>query len=177
MFPVISIVGWHDVGKTTLAERLIAALTQRGYRVAAIKHSQGHFQLDQPGTDTARFAAAGAAMVGISSDINAALFSYGQGWGGLDDQLARLPSDLDLVIAEGFKRESAPKVEVTRAGYKADPIAAPEQLLALIGDTPERSDAPGVPRLAAEDTEGLIAILHARGLLTPRAAVSPTSLG
>ncbi|MGZ5823753.1 MAG: molybdopterin-guanine dinucleotide biosynthesis protein B [Hyphomicrobium sp.] len=37
--PLIGIVGWKNSGKTTLIERLVAALTQRGLRVATVKHT------------------------------------------------------------------------------------------------------------------------------------------
>ncbi|MBI4412783.1 MAG: molybdopterin-guanine dinucleotide biosynthesis protein MobB, partial [candidate division NC10 bacterium] len=38
MLPVIAIVGRTGAGKTALLERLIPALTARGYRVGTVKH-------------------------------------------------------------------------------------------------------------------------------------------
>lgn len=52
MIPIVSIVAKSSSGKTTLLEGLIAELKQRGYRLAAIKHSAHGFDLDHPGTDS-----------------------------------------------------------------------------------------------------------------------------
>ena len=43
--PLIGIAGWKNSGKTTLAVRLIAELTRRGYRVSSIKHAHHAFQI------------------------------------------------------------------------------------------------------------------------------------
>lgn len=50
MIPIVSIVAKSSSGKTTLLEGLIAELKQRGYCLAAIKHSAHGFDLDHPGT-------------------------------------------------------------------------------------------------------------------------------
>src|SRR4029079_9626618 len=44
--PVIGIAGWKKSGKTTLATRLIAEFTQRGLKVATVKHAHHDFQID-----------------------------------------------------------------------------------------------------------------------------------
>ena len=77
--PIISIVGWHNVGKTTFVAQLITELKRRGLRIATIKHTRGDFQLDREGTDTWRYAQAGSDVVAISGQGRFALLEQGQG--------------------------------------------------------------------------------------------------
>ena len=59
--PVIfAISGEKNSGKTTLIEAVLPILTERGYRVAVIKHDGHSFEPDVSGTDTRRFFDAGA---------------------------------------------------------------------------------------------------------------------
>ena len=60
--PVVTIVGYSDSGKTTVASALIRALTGEGYRIAYIKHSPHGHESDKPGSDTDRQRDAGAAL-------------------------------------------------------------------------------------------------------------------
>ena len=70
----IHIVGRRNSGKTTLVCELVAALTKRGYRVATIKHTHHHHELDTPGKDSWHHREAGAAAVGILSPRMTAMF-------------------------------------------------------------------------------------------------------
>lgn len=58
--PVLQIVGYKNSGKTTLACRLIHALSAQGLRVGSAKHDAHQFQLDDPGTDSSRHLLHGA---------------------------------------------------------------------------------------------------------------------
>ncbi|MFN7064989.1 MAG: molybdopterin-guanine dinucleotide biosynthesis protein B [Aquificaceae bacterium] len=52
---VVSIVGYHNSGKTTLIEGLIPELQRRGYKVGYIKHDpKGHARTNKEGSDTHR---------------------------------------------------------------------------------------------------------------------------
>jgi len=67
---VIAVVGSKKSGKTTTTENLIKELTERGYKVAAIKHiSEPDFTIDTAGKDTWKFAKAGAKTI-ISMTAN-----------------------------------------------------------------------------------------------------------
>ena len=46
---IICIVGRSQSGKTTLIEKLIPELKQRGYRIGTIKHSHHIFDFDKSG--------------------------------------------------------------------------------------------------------------------------------
>ncbi|UCF45147.1 MAG: molybdopterin-guanine dinucleotide biosynthesis protein B, partial [Candidatus Bathyarchaeota archaeon] len=61
---IIAVVGSKKSGKTTTTENLIRELTERGYKVAAIKHiSEADFTIDIAGKDTWKFAKAGAKTI------------------------------------------------------------------------------------------------------------------
>ncbi|MCL6581038.1 MAG: molybdopterin-guanine dinucleotide biosynthesis protein MobB [Firmicutes bacterium] len=65
--PVLLVTGAKDTGKTTLVVELIRRLSARGYRVVALKRAAtpvGHPAAS--GTDTDRFARAGAVAVGLT---------------------------------------------------------------------------------------------------------------
>ena len=66
--PVLSVAApASGTGKTTFIEKLIPLLAQRGVRTAVIKSDSHGFDLDTEGKDTARFTAAGAEAVAVSS--------------------------------------------------------------------------------------------------------------
>lgn len=112
MTPIVSIVGRSGSGKTTLIEALVSKLTTRGYRVATIKHDVHGFEIDHEGKDSWRHKQAGAAVVVLSSPRQIALVmdverewdpgEMGMFWTG----------GVDLVLTEGYKRASFPKIEV-----------------------------------------------------------------
>jgi molybdopterin-guanine dinucleotide biosynthesis protein B len=123
--PVLAIVGWKNSGKTTLATKLIAELTRRGFRVASIKHAHHDADIDREGTDTLRLRAAGAGEVALVTSRRWAIIHElgGDPEPTLDETLARL-SPADIVIVEGYKRESIPKIEVRRReARQTDPMA------------------------------------------------------
>ena len=66
--PILSVAApASGTGKTTFIEKLIPLLVQRGVRTAVIKSDSHGFSLDTEGKDTARFSAAGAEAVAVSS--------------------------------------------------------------------------------------------------------------
>ena len=130
--PIVSVIGWHNSGKTTVATGLVRIWRQRGLRVAAIKHSREDVMLDRAGTDTALLAEAGADVVVISSRRRLAFLERPEAEVPLREIIARLPAGIDLVVAEGYKGEDTPKVEVIRPGYGEGRITAPGELLAVV---------------------------------------------
>jgi molybdopterin-guanine dinucleotide biosynthesis protein B len=71
--PLFGIAGWSNAGKTTLIEKLTQHFAERGLRVATIKHTHHKFDIDAPGSDTARHRAAGAAETAIVSGSRVAV--------------------------------------------------------------------------------------------------------
>ena len=166
--PIISVIGWHDAGKTTFIVRLVAELKRRGLRVATIKHSRGHFEIDRPGTDTWRLAQAGSDVVVISGKHRMALMEQSADELSLSEIVARLPGDIDLVIAEGYKSLPTPKIVVARDGVGQGRIAFSGELVALVTDEGGTA-SDGVPRFSPTDVGGVADLLVAKGLIKPRA--------
>jgi len=157
MFPVISVVGWHNVGKTTLVEGLIRRLKAAGCRVATIKHAHLAPTLDQSGTDTYRYGEAGSDIIGlVSHDVTTFQMRTGD-TADLEQLLAAIPCDMDLVIVEGYKRATLPKLEVCEPG-RPEPIAHAFELIAAI----ERGGD------MANDVERVLEALAERGFVDNR---------
>ena len=142
MPPVISIVGKSKSGKTTLIERLVAELKRRGYRVATIKHSPKGFELDQPGKDSWRHARSGSDAVVVSSRQRLAMILPQDHDATIEEVLRLLGPDFDIVLAEGFKKGSALKIEVHRKELGEGLLLSPKQLLAIVSDEHLEADVP-----------------------------------
>ncbi|NJL59409.1 MAG: molybdopterin-guanine dinucleotide biosynthesis protein B [Desulfobacteraceae bacterium] len=135
MLPIICIVGNSDSGKTTLIEKLIPELKRRGYRIGTIKHASHGFDMDQKGKDSWRHRAAGADAVMVSSPGKIA-FMQNTDSDSLDHLLSYF-RNTDMVIAEGYKHDAKPKIEIFRKGISssAQPLflGSPD-LAALVTD-------------------------------------------
>ncbi|MGE0283096.1 MAG: molybdopterin-guanine dinucleotide biosynthesis protein B [Rhizobiaceae bacterium] len=116
---VFGITGWKNSGKTTLTERLVTELTRRGRRVSTVKHAHHAFDIDKEGTDSFRHRAAGASEVAIISGNRWALMHElrDEQEPSLEAILERL-APCDLVLVEGYKRESHDKIETRRLEAK-----------------------------------------------------------
>ncbi len=115
MPPIVSFIGWHDCGKTTLASQVVAHLKEKGYRVAVIKSSEHTgIAFDAPGTDTDKHRRAGADAVLFLAPDQLVLMTKNTGLP-LVTLAHRYFSDVDIVIGEGFKQAShVAKIEVIR---------------------------------------------------------------
>jgi molybdopterin-guanine dinucleotide biosynthesis protein B len=115
---VIGIVGRSDTGKTSFVERLVPELAGRG-SVATVKSIHHDVEVDEPGKDTHRHRAAGAAaVVGITPDSTfqvrtggkrAAIDAGGEETDALRDALVSLANDgFDYAVVEGFSEAAIP---------------------------------------------------------------------
>jgi molybdopterin-guanine dinucleotide biosynthesis adapter protein len=120
---IIGIAGWSGAGKTTLVSKLIPVLIGRGLRVSTIKHAHHGFDVDQPGKDSYTHRMVGASEILVSSANRFALIHELRGEPELTlrQLLARL-GPCDLVLVEGFKRETHPKIEIFRAANQREPL-------------------------------------------------------
>jgi len=152
---IIGLAGWSGAGKTTLLARLIPCLVGRGISVSTIKHAHHAFDVDRPGKDSHAHRQAGAAQVLVSSALRWALMTEHRGAPEpeLRELLAHL-APVDLVIVEGFKRDTHPKIEVHRTA-NGKPWLHPEDrmILAVAADAAPPAAAP-CP-LALDDIEAI----------------------
>ncbi|MFD1585945.1 molybdopterin synthase [Halorientalis brevis] len=118
---VLGVVGPSDSGKTTLVERLVERLTDRG-RVATVKHLTHAPDVDTEGKDTDRHRTAGAAATyGLTDD---------EGWFAtgtertLDETLADLAPAYDYAVVEGFSHAAIPQVVLGDREHAGPELAA-----------------------------------------------------
>ena len=130
---IICIVGRSQSGKTTLIEKLLPVLKNRGYRIGTIKHSHHIFDFDKSGKDSWRHKDAGADAVIIASPGKIAMVKNDQQ--GTLESLLEYFGDLDLVITEGYKGAHQPKIEVVRAARHDDALLRDDRhLVAVVTD-------------------------------------------
>lgn len=112
--PVVSIVATKSgAGKTTLIENIIKILKSKHYKVGVVKHDVSKFEIDYPGKDSYRFTQAGADNVVIASKSKLAMIQRLEEEKRIDE-LLWLFNDVDIIIVEGFKNNSFPKIEIHR---------------------------------------------------------------
>ncbi|MFE0014448.1 molybdopterin-guanine dinucleotide biosynthesis protein B [Mesorhizobium sp. NPDC059054] len=140
---VFGITGWKNSGKTTLTEKLVAELVRRGRRVSTVKHAHHDFDIDKEGADSFRHRQAGASEVAIVSGRRWALMHElrGEEEPKLADILGRL-APADIVIVEGYKRESHFKIEARRTAAKDRAPLAPSDpsIIAVAADHPQPNE-------------------------------------
>lgn len=129
---VIGLAGWSGAGKTTLLTRLIPHFVAGGLKVSTIKHAHHNFDVDVPGKDSWVHRQSGATEVLVSSARRWALMHELRDAPEpvLRDQLARM-SSVDLVVVEGFKADTHPKIEIYRAA-NGKPLLFPDDR-AIVG--------------------------------------------
>ncbi|AEG59666.1 molybdopterin-guanine dinucleotide biosynthesis protein B [Desulforamulus ruminis] len=138
---VVSLVGCSNSGKTTLLEKLIQSLKDKGYRVGTVKHHRGAFELDIPGKDTWRHAQAGADVVALATPGGLGIIRKLQQEPSLKD-ITDYMSGVDIVLVEGIKKGSQPKIEVVRSDISSAPVCSLEDLTAVVTDLPLTLDIP-----------------------------------
>ena len=145
MPPIISIISKKRSGKTTLLEKLIPELKQRGYRVGVVKHDTHGFDIDHEGKDTYRHKAAGAEAVLISSPWKISLIQDVPEELSLDEIVSRYLADFDLVLTEGYKKANKAAVEVFRSAAHQTPLYTKSDAHPLIAVMSDRPVDLGVP--------------------------------
>jgi molybdopterin-guanine dinucleotide biosynthesis protein B len=161
--PIVAVSGPSGVGKTRLLARLVAELVGRGVRVGVLKHTGHDHSFDVPGKDTDVLRRAGALAAVIQGPAGMAYF--GPPAGGAR-ALARMLPPVDVVLAEGWKREPLPRIEVHRRRVAAEFLCARDRrVFAVVTDErPPRA----VRAFGADDVAPLADLLCARfGLASP----------
>ena len=163
MPPVVSIVGKSKSGKTTLMEGLIRELKSRGYRVGTIKHTPQGMTFDEPDKDSWRHIQAGSEATVIGSPDKAVLIKPVTQTLTLGEMARLIGEDCDIVLAEGFKQENAPKIEVHRREV-GPPLGAVRKLIAIATDEPLETKT---RQFSPQDFKGLADLLE-EGFIKPQ---------
>ena len=170
---LIGLAGWSGSGKTTLVTALVPLLIARGRTVSTIKHAHHAFQVDLPGKDSREHRQAGASEVIVSSSGRwVQMHENGDEPEATLAQLLRRLSPCDLVLVEGFKRASHPKLEIYRAQIGKPPLhpGDPRILaMATLGPPPQAK----IPVLDLDDVTAIADFVctHAEPLAAVLAAL------
>jgi molybdopterin-guanine dinucleotide biosynthesis protein B len=141
---IYGVVGWKNAGKTGLMERLVTEITARGFTVSTIKHAHHSFDVDHPGKDSHRHRVAGATEVLLASRNRFALMHElrSEPEPTLDELLSKL-APVDLILVEGYKRDTHRKVEAFRQETGNSLIALDDATVrAVAADVPLDLDRP-----------------------------------
>ncbi len=150
--PLLGFAAFSGTGKTTLLSALLPQLRRQGIRIGVIKHAHHDFEIDHPGKDSHRLRQAGASQMLIASRDRLAWIEETPGQSDeptLSGILSLLDTRrLDLVLVEGFKRESFPKIELHRC-CQGRPLLYPDDpdIIAVASDAP----LPGAPHIPLLD--------------------------
>ncbi len=138
--PVISFVGRSGCGKTTIMEKIIPELKQRGFKVGVIKHhAHNSFEIDNPGKDTWRHTRAGANTVAMISPKRTFLHQITEEELSLAD-IVDLMEDNDFIFTEGFSWENTMKIGVIRKAHSKEFKKPTHGIVAYITDVDIKTD-------------------------------------
>ena len=128
--PLVAVIGFSNSGKTRVAAALVENLTAQGLKVAAIKHCPHGHEIDRDNSDSDRLYGAGAVVVIASSPEKRSLVERVSDDSSLGSLVALINAPLDLVIAEGFKASSVPKILVLDDDEMVDSVT---NIIATVG--------------------------------------------
>ena len=170
MSALLSVVGKKGSGKSEVLEKLIALLSQRGFRIGVIKHlARDDFEIDEPGKDTYRYRTQGAEAVVLAGRKRFAMFSNLHEEIPLERLLA-LFGDLDLVFLEGYFNAELPKLEVHKKEYGDRLLTEKtENVFAVLSDEEIKS---GPQHFAFDPLNPLVAFIEEK-LLRKELGVTP----
>jgi molybdopterin-guanine dinucleotide biosynthesis protein B len=158
MIPIVSLVGKSNSGKTTLMEKMIEKLVERGYRVATIKHNLHGFDIDHEGKDSWRHKKAGARLTLLASPGKVAVMEDTGADLGIGELRDRYIHNVDIILTEGFKGNPYPKIEVFRSVLKRELLSSKDDnLIAVAGDEPVETDA---NLFDINDIEGIVDLVE-----------------
>ena len=150
-YPAFGICGFSGSGKTTVIEKVIDILTQRGLKVGVVKHDVHGLNIDREGKDTDRFFKAGADVI-IRGPEQCFFRAHRRGDMPLPDLLRLIGPYYDLVLVEG---------------HKATPL---EQKIWLCSDAGEEPppEAAGIQRVLRRDEDRVPIVMEMIDAWLPR---------
>ncbi len=162
--PIVSFIARPGHGKTTIIERLIPVFLRKGYRIGTIKHHVHDFEMDKPGKDTYRHKQAGARTTALSSPSGLGIITDVERDLSPGEIAALYFHEVDLILTEGYKGGSTPKIEVFRRAVSPHPL--PDRNDTWLAFVTEDDLDSGLPEFDPDSPAGLADFLIEK-LLTP----------
>jgi len=165
--PVLGFAAYSGVGKTTLLKQVIPLLVNSGLRVVLVKHAHHDFDIDKPGKDSYELRRAGAEQVLITSARRRALMIENPVEKDplLDDELKYLhQEDADLILVEGFRHESFPKIELFRPATGHEPLYVSDKDIIAVATDDELPQSTALPVLDINDPAAIVKFICSRFL-------------
>jgi len=154
--PIVNIVGKKGSGKTGLVTGLIGSLSEKGYNIAAVRHSPHDHDVDTDGTDTDFYKKAGAKGIALVTAKETNLFIPTGSWNEKVAVLENSFCDADLVVMEGGNKNGEYKIEIVKEGEdllcKED-----KRLMAVVGKGISCDD---LPCFLVSDIEGIAGFIE-----------------
>lgn len=153
---VFCVSGYSDSGKTWLTQKLINEFIKDGMTVGVIKHD-GHDRIkDAAGSDTGLYKESGAICTAVFSDSGNMQY-YGESVSETDliERMKSIKSPPDVIIMEGLKKSSYPKVEVIRKDVYDKSVCDESTLICISTDCISPKDI-SCPVFDPEDVRGII---------------------
>ena len=109
---VLGLYGYSGSGKTTLIEQIIDYLSQEDYHIAAIKKTPKSYTMDTPGSDTWKYAHAGASPVVFLTGVESSFILKKQAT--IKETIDHINAfdDVDVILIEGSMDGSYPQIRV-----------------------------------------------------------------
>jgi molybdopterin-guanine dinucleotide biosynthesis adapter protein len=137
---VMSVVGPSGSGKTTLICGLLGWFGAQGLKVAVLKHS--HKTIDpEGGKDTGKFSRAGAQAVALAAPGLLRISRFFPQEPPLQAALDALAGEADLVLVEGYKTSSLPKIALVGPTLE-EVLPDRSRVVALVSSQPVHSELP-----------------------------------
>lgn len=139
----VAIIGASDTGKTRLITALVEELNKRGLRCGVLKKASHEIELDVEGKDSWQFIKAGAEAAAVLTDEKLFLIKKRKSTDSLLETALSKFAEVDFLLIEGGKRESAFK-KILRVSGSDDHnlINPPDDLIAIVSDEPFSSPYP-----------------------------------
>lgn len=154
--PILGFAAFSGTGKTTLLVKLLPMLKQRGLRIAMVKHAHHDFDVDTPGKDSYELRKSGASPMLICSSRRTAIMieNEQEQEPDLQDVLSHIkPDSIDLVLVEGFKLWSFPKIELHRPAVGKPLLFPDDDNMIAIAHDGSLAIKPDIPVLDINNTE------------------------
>lgn len=137
---IIQIVGYKNSGKTTVSTKLIEYATKKGVRTASLKH-HGHGGVPEGiyDTDSEKHKQAGSLISGVEGD---GVFQLSKDYWTLDEIIQIYDvMHVDLLLIEGFKSYSFPKVVLISNKANLELLEKVKNIKAIITQVPLEKDS------------------------------------